>query len=418
MAVMSLWLKDSLCLFLHAPGYTIFIIIAVLRYCINPYICSKTNSYHVFVFSYEFVKDGIYLMMYELVCVCIYIRYRYLKIKYQETDKANINFQSHRIIFLCLVVFFLVITIVHHSYFFRGISLFTQMRIDQDFSKYNLPTLISLLWGTTSLWLYAYIIIKTAISKNLRFYKLSVSMLLTLALILLTFISQSSISRWYTIICGLSGYFLLKKCYPQYLKTINFIVIVPFVALIVVATMIKNFSEENSINTDAILAGSMNSYLAGPFSVNNGISMIAHEDVGIENLFYDVLNNMPVINHFIDRYKSTVYLYNKHIGRIFNADSEQGDQIIPLISQSQVYFGLILAPLLPLLFVWIFSFFDKKYLNTNGYAAFLYSFVSLWCALASILNLTVTINWWWIRILPLMFLMYLIKQRERSRLII
>ncbi len=413
MVIMSPCLGESRYLFLKAPGYTAFIIVAILRYCINPYMSSKTNTYLVFVNSYEYVEDGIYLMMYELICVSVYIKYRYSKLKYEKKHEV-INFRMHKNVFVCLLLFFLIIGIIHHTYFFRGISLLSQFRIDEDFSNYELPTFVSLLWGTIVLWLYAYSIIWTAVSKTSRVYKLSISMILTLALIFLTFISQSSISRWYTIICGLSGYFLLIKCYPKYIKIINLIVIVPFLSLIIMATMIKNFSDENSINSDAIIAGSLDSYLAGPFSVNNGFSLLKTTQVGAPNFAVDVLNNMPIINHSIDRYKSTAYLYNKHIGRIFEEGSEQGDQIIPLISQSQAYFGLFFAPFLSLFFVWLFSFFDKKYIKSASYNAFLYAFVASWSAFAYILNFTISINWWWIRILPLMFLIYLINKFKKA----
>ncbi len=411
---LTLLISKETIYFSKVPGLTLFMVIAVARYCILPYYCSQTIKPLNLIQDYGYIDEAIYLMLYEMVAAFAYIKYLYRKIPTISAQKIReVRFYPHRIVFTICLLWFLLFTITNRAYLFRGFSLITEGVVSEDFSNYGLSTILFLGWNTITLWLYAYIIMRIAQGKRLKKLKLAVAIALTLFLIILTYTSQSTISRWYTIICTISGYYLLRKCFPSYLKSINLFIIAPLVLLIIIATAYKNFGNQQDIS-NVVVSSFLNVYLAGPTSVNAGISLNHTVDVGIVNLGVDVLNNMPIVNHYIDRELSTAYLYNNHLGRIWGPDS-QGDQIIPLISQGQAYFGLLLSPLLTLIFIYVIWYFDKKYLYSDGYHAFLYAFIACWCALTPVLNMTINISWWWIRILPLMLFITLMRMYETRR---
>ena len=112
---------------------------------------------------------------------------------------------------------------------------------------------------------------------------------------------------------------------------------------------------------------------------------------------------MPVINHFFNTKNSTAYLYNDYLGRIF--DGSRGDQIIPLIGQSGIFFTWILSPLLSCISVILLRLSDKKYMETYSYTKYVWGFVGVWFGVVTILNMTINLSWLYIRILP-MFAMF------------
>lgn len=395
-----------------APGYTVFMIIAMLRYCVMPYFLSLTTVYFCHVINYNYVDDGIYLIIYEMIMAFIYLRYRYKK-KFRRSRPDYRIYHKSTFMYVLISIVFLATTVLNYNYFFRGLTLFNQFKIENP-EQYEMPVAMTLIWGTSLLWLYSYSIYSLSLKPISIKFKIIISVTLTLFLGFITFVSQSSISRWYTVICVFAGYFLLLKCYPHYKKVLRILILSPLITLVLIVSVVKNYGGENNNITLVATSSWMDAYIAGPISVNNGISMNEREDVGISTLIPDVLNNMPIVNHYIDRDKSTPYYYNKLAGRIYSPDS-QGDQIIPLVSQGQTYFGTIGAPILMIFFIWLFSVYDFKYLTNYGYKTFLYAFIACWCASVLALNLTINISWWWIRILPLMVLIYAVEKFFSSK---
>lgn len=385
-------------------------LICILRYCIMPYFLSVTSTYLSFASDFNHIDEGICLMVYEMVIAFGYIHYRYLGHKLVSSSHLmSVAFKSS--IYFITASVFIITTFLNYNYFFRGIVLLGQYKIDNS-EDFEMPAGMFILWGTSLLWLYSYSIYLISRKKFSTKIKITTSIIFTLVLIFLTFVSQSSISRWYTIICACSGYFLLLKCYPKNKRLINITVITPIIVLISIVTTIKNFSDENE-SVDIVIGSWMNAYLAGPISVNNGIGMNEKIDIGCSAIMPDMLNNLPIVNHYIDRNQSTAYHYNDYIGRFFEEGS-QGDQIIPLISQGQTFFGTVFSPILTILFIWLFSRFDFKYICISGYKTFLYAFIASWCAVTPILNMTINVSWWWIRILPLMAFLTFIDVSART----
>lgn len=122
---------------------------------------------------------------------------------------------------------------------------------------------------------------------------------------------------------------------------------------------------------------------------------------------------MPIVNHFIKSGNSTVYLYNLYLGRIFSNSS--GDQIIPLVGQSYIFFGWILSPLLSVVSIILMRIADKQFFYATNYMKYVWAFISIWFGLETILNMTINLSWIYIRIIPLFITFWFIEKLVTNR---
>ncbi len=126
----------------------------------------------------------------------------------------------------------------------------------------------------------------------------------------------------------------------------------------------------------------------------SGISNIATSFLmpnipNIKMLFNDILTSIPFLNYFFQNYTTTAQLFNYSLYGMVGSHS----QIIPMISQSLYYFGVVLAPLIPVLSILSSLSFEKKYQESEDiYNKFLYLIMSIYFAIAPILyNFTILI---------------------------
>ena len=143
----------------------------------------------------------------------------------------------------------------------------------------------------------------------------------------------------------------------------------------------------------------MDIYFSGPVNVNNALNVYYKWNLDITTIINDLCNNMPIVNHYMDTRATSVYAYNASLDRIY--DNNAGDQIIPLIGQSIIYFGLLLAPLLSCFSTFIVCWADYKFAICKDFLLFLFGFIAIWFAVESMmLNITITASWIYNRIIP------------------
>ena len=150
--------------------------------------------------------------------------------------------------------------------------------------------------------------------------------------------------------------------FPEKKVYITRLTMIPAIVLLFIVTIYKNTSYLGTENgmlqyiREIFDISTLNAYFAGPFNVNNAIHMKETHSLGFLSLFYDLLRNFPVVNHYIDVSRSTVGVYASYLGR--------GDQILPIVGQSMIYFGYLFTPLLSIISVVLVRFFDYKYFSS------------------------------------------------------
>lgn len=242
---------------------------------------------------------------------------------------------------------------------------------------------------------------------------IGISILYMLIFVIITYMGQARISRWYTLVSSIAAIFILISLFPEKTSIITITTVIPVVVLIVLASLLKAglYTQGNHLHfqiSELITPTSGDAYFAGPVSINNAIGLSKIKGIGFRNIIYDICNNMPIVNHFVKTGNSTAYLYNSYLGRIFN--SSGGDQIISLVGQSGIFFSWIFAPLLSCISVLFLRFSDKKYLQTTNYMKYIWGFIAIWFGLETILNMTINLSWIYIRIIPMFIIFWLIDK--------
>lgn len=403
----------------NAPGITVLNIVMYCRYCITPFFYCLTGDLSIYAKSYEYLNVSILLMMFEMIFIMFAILFTGSKTKVNKriVDVTEFSFYESKYGFFISIVALIIVAIVawRNQYLVGGVNLLLKGTIDSGFDVTETSGLVGVLWQALLAWLYIFICSKIK-KKELR-SKHSVLLLVVVSMtyIFFTFIGQTAISRWYTVVSFSAVYFTIYKLFPKNRKVIIVWILIPVVIGIIIVSIYKNsqyLSFENAnlwhYFKDLFDVSTLDSYFAGPVSVNNAISVKESSKVNIIALFYDIVNNMPVVNHWFDLSNATVNLYASYLGR--------RDQIVPLVGQSSMYFSYLFAPLLGVLSVVVLRKFDAAYYRSNNSMVFVYAFSGTWVALMNITNMTICLSWFYNRIIPLILIMKFVQLLGQSRI--
>ena len=378
----------------------------------------SAGGYDGFVKDFSHVTEGVYLMIYEMIAVFVSNEFFIGRMKAWNTNQRkfkSFTFRKNSIV-LSIALFTLILLLFLFPSFVQGISLIYQGYVDQSGEMAERSTFVSLLWQALTTWTYVYIVLlqKARYDKSGEKKYVANSVVLTLVFLLITFIAQSEISRWYTIVNAIACVFFLMKLFPQKHRIILPVTLSPVFLVLLVVSIFKNVSVESEINADAassiINTRFVNAYLAGPVSTNNAIALYEKGDVGIFNMPYDFVANMPIVNHFFPNSNTLNYLYNDFIGRVW--EGHNGDQICPLIGQGLCYFGPVFCIILSIISVFFIRYFDLLFNRSHTPYMYIFAFLAAWFGVEMCLNMTINLSWIYIRVIP-MFLLFFFAEKFR-----
>lgn len=390
----------------NLPGIFIFKVILFWRYSLMSLAFYISDGKFKFIKNYNYLDEAVYLMILEMFCIVLILKFTEKKNKFRTLDKyIKIFYQSNikGVIAIFMTLGIVMVSLKYRS-LLRGITLILGNKILYNYE--DVPVIIAILYRSIVLWLYVYtIFLLRQKNKNIN-WSLSIS----IAYILFTFLGQSGISRWNTIVTFLSIVFLLIKLYPKHRKKILFNILLPSLAFIMILTIYKNTSYLYSKDKVLLIHGirkllnaeMLNLYFAGPININSAIGTSKKfVDLSLKTLPLDLASGIPIINHYVNELKTSFILFNIYIGRYFGKIGQGNyDQIIPLIGQGYIYFSFWLSPLLTVFSIMVFRYCDKKFYYSKNLTAYIFAFTGIWAATAIILNLTIFTSWIFIRIIP------------------
>ena len=418
-----------------SPGLIALNITMFCRYAIVPLVYYGTGITATCAHDFDYINESIWLMLYEQLCVFIAIEVTGKSNRHQYGGVVKVNsygmgnkMGKEKVFFIISLILFLLLTA-----FFKdlasGFRVFTSGNFEGFFELEGLApssfidNLIAIVWQMLSIWIYIY-----AVNTESRSYALDKnkkhifrSILYSFILILLAFIDQTGLSRWFTIMNASTAIACLCKYYPMQKKTVLAIMGSPMVLLIAYATLIKNggfelgSSDVNESLANVFITDAFDSYFCGPVNVDNALSAAHKYHTGVNNIASDVLYTIPIINHWIPRESVTLYINNLHAGRI--TAYSNGDQILPMIGEAYMYFGFILAPFFSVLSVFCIRWFDRRYKEDKSFLTFYYAFSGIWIGcMAMMLNLIICLAWFPVRIIPdYLILRYANKLRKNDK---
>lgn len=387
------------------PGIVTLNIVMFCRYSVLPLVKYINYDLSVFAKEYGHVQDAVIVMWIELVAIMLTLFFtgdKYQK-KSREISRLAESDSFYDLkygnIIAIVGLALIAVLIVRYPSLVGGLSLLTKGYIENSSDVSVVSGVISIAWKAWVIWLSAYFLFVLK-KKKLKSVFLVLFLVLLIAIaVLISFIGQAEISRWYSVVTFVSLYFCAIKMFPEKKKHITRLVVGPALLMLLVVSIYKNTGYLNDdggsafeIFKELFDVSNLDSYFAGPVSVNNALYLNDQPVLGISSFIYDTFRNFPVLNHYIDVSKSSVEMYHIYLGR--------GDQILPLAGQSIFYFGYPGIPVFSILSVVLVRHFDYKYLKSQSLIMYMYSFMACWLGLVTILNFTICISWFYAVIIP------------------
>lgn len=394
------------------PGIITLNIVMFMRYAVLPLIMyidgSPMSKYSP---QLDYMQEAIIVMWVELIVILatLFFTGLYYKNRYPllESDNKPIQFNQMKYgsIICILGVGLCVAMIIRYPHLIGGMELLTQGYLSNEVDISSVSGVVGIIWKAWTIWLGIYFIYLIK-QKNLKGGWLTFFILVGIGLIvLISFIGQTTISRWYSVVTFCAVYFCVIRIFPEKRVHVTRLTMIPAIILLLIVTIYKNTAyldtEDGMLRyiNEIFDVSTLNSYFAGPFNVNNAIHMKETHSLNLSSVFYDLLRNFPIINHYIDVSSSTVGAYANYLGR--------GDQILPIVGQSMIYFGYLFTPLLSIISIILVRFFDYKYLKSTSIDIYIYAFTACWIGLATILNFTICVSWFYVTIVPAFLLVKL-----------
>lgn len=400
-------------------GHTALMIAMSGRYLLTPLSIYGTESLSKFATQYGYLNEAIILIIYEMIALFAVLFICDKKYKFRISRNSCNTLPSLTVIgdkirpfwFYITLSVWLIIAVLYKN-IIGGFNVLLSGALNEmreiEQVNYEASNIIGgILWQTLCVWIFSYLIFRQRglFTSNNPQRPVVISLIYTIIIIVLSFIDQSGLSRWFTIVITGASVAMLLKLFPNKKKLIILTIIVPSAILIIFITLFKNVGlilGESTIGDalyDLFDPSKMDIYFSGPVNVNNALNVYYKWNLDITTIINDLCNNMPIVNHYMDTRATSVYAYNASLGRIY--DNNVGDQIIPLIGQSIIYFGLLLAPLLSCFSTFIVCWADYKFAICKDFLLFLFGFIAIWFAVESMmLNITITASWIYNRIIP------------------
>lgn len=345
----SYFIKKNREAFINNLGLTILNIMMFLRYSI--YILVITPSYLQEILSYDEFSLSVGLIIIEMLSVFFTIAIFYKKPpKKDNYFKSSINLPL--MIPLALTIISLIVmpnatlnvlipgSVPLGSNNTNGLLIFVYIMYDLIFFMLLI-----------SIYKYKKIDIKI---------KFLVSFLLMLIFVLTKISSfSSSVSRWNFLLYSIVVLYLLANMYPKYKKNI-IKVLVPSLMMGILLLTVTKFNLEGNVFEGIFNPRTFDIYFNGFQGILDGIIIKKTNSFSItfSMMFNDLFSAIPIIGYPF-RGLNSVSLYHEFIKRT--------DLILPMVSQSYIYFGVFGVGLYSSFLTFIVIKIDNIMKNTTNF---------------------------------------------------
>ena len=255
------------------------------------------------------------------------------------------------------------------------------------------------------------------LSSNVKFFLLFVPSIFFISNMS---ISADSTSRWSMLISMVIVYYTILQYHPEKKRLLKILGLFLLAVVLIFGTMMKfshidskynKYTSTSDVVSTMFSFRDLNSYFSGPQNVEVGYQVsryVENSDLSkMALLISDVFHNFPILNKYVaDEELNSVRLFN----RFYYNTNFIVDQIIPLVSQANMYFGFFLF--VPIFLIVICAFKIYSLLKPNmGFLeryCVIYAFFSF--SLINCLNFTIFFQQLWIKIAPVFLLVWFEKK--------
>lgn len=396
----------------NTPVMMVVNVLYLVRYYILPFLTFLDTR----LFYLEENYAGIILMLVEevvglLAFACFLPGYRYKKEMAQQKERENKIYRFSKqlyiaaFIMLCLSFFFIIIdrsVLDLYNFIFyltsenigelEGVetSAGTLSVIIIDVTRIIVPAAVALFFSNR------YILTKF----KLNYY---LSIILGLALSMATI---KGVDRGTVLLQGLAIVFFMAYLLPENRKqTLKLSILILF--LIGAYLILIRMLEEGSSSGISGIVDYLQSYVAGIKNLNMVWLTYQYqsENITIVTAFNDFLANVPILSALADGTNTCLKYFNITYGRTGT------DQVMPLMGNGLLYFGIFLAPIFNVLVIKLILIFDTAYLKSNNIMMVLtLSFASSIMGFIHYQHIQLIMLYLTCRILPLFLICYVFSK--------
>lgn len=373
-------LKDSVV-------FNIFIIQAILRYCVIPYKISIGENMTGFNSSNG--ETAIFLMCIELLLIFILLHFVAKRQQKSFSYKTSLIKPIDNSIFIYGLILFLALYIYASGYFSR-INLV--WNLDSFVQKYAVEgeklsdtgfagILFTPLKTITAIFLISMVYMTKKIPYNKKKYVYLSIIVISSLFIIGT--SRLSIVFFALPLLILTTLILDRKSSRKLITFFAFF----FIPIFLIASIAKFTRNEQKVSTESFFdASTLNGYFAGPGNVATGLD--AHERLITKDypLFFinDVIQNLPGLA----KQSSDLYKTNNVFNRTIYGHNLVRDQIVPLSVAGVFHFGLFGSFIYAPFFLMLAFYIERKSYN-EPFLGFKYFYISLSITLSMVFMLNI-----------------------------
>ncbi|MBC1574025.1 oligosaccharide repeat unit polymerase [Listeria booriae] len=336
------------------------------------------------------IETAIWLMIYELSILSLTIfilDYKYKKVPIETINLSkNPNYIMYIVMFILVVLGLLVFPSV-----IKKIGFFVPGSGGSEEDVSTFASLINFLFLAAKQIVFLLVIWFSYIKHQATQKKIYICMAsIALFINIGTF---TGTNRADIVITAVASLLIFKKLFPSFFKRVLLTtsIIVPFM-LIVIASFRKISSISDGASKLIDYTDKMQVYLAGPYNVAIALetSSLYPESGNVSVLLYDIFRPMLGVGSLISDWPikySSIYFNERYFF------SDHMTQIIPMIGQGNLFFGILLAPIIGVIVIMFAYFLQRKIRQTKQieiYYILIYASARLGMMVGQ--NITILIN--------------------------
>jgi len=347
--------------------YSLFFIRLVLIPLITCFVDIENLDIHIYAEN-QFLT--VFLLIYEFFFVMLISYIYYKKNKYNKEEKKQYAIDkevknSYFILAWILGIIFCVILFRYPNlkHYFK--FLLDKSSVQTSIESYkntleiekSVPSIVYLLFKY--IFFVLYFLVPFLIINRIKNTKLKNKnkVLCSLIVIFITGCITTTDDKAISVFVSIALLMIIAILYKEAKKYLKFVYI--FVACCVFYAL---FAKNGNTIMDESLLDTLSSYFSGPFYVAYVFKM--GKGVNIQSLLKDI----PASTSFIMYFFKDTYTCNKMFNYCIYNNNLIVNKIIPMVSQSCYYFGIVMAPLLSIITAYIAFYFEKRFYECNNLA--------------------------------------------------
>lgn len=404
-------------------GYKIIKLVMFFRYVCTPILVIASEFYGGYGFepSENTITLAIVLMVYELVSVGVAI-YIYNRVQISHKNLETIKSYTGAVQEKCigLWIYTIIALVILVSIDVRLVIPNNLLIINSELENANINTGIEnmvLILRNTFRVILAVLLLNTIKNSGFKERTKAVFSVITMIIIIAM---HTSTGRWDLLILSIVGINLLMSLYPRDSKMIAGVLILIMIIALTSATIYKFWGYTSSeIFSDNFMLGEIihsismqfQAYFSGPRNVGLAIDMSEGLNVEFSWLINDILGSLPVFSRFFDQELRFNLLYNQYI-----YSNNIIAQIIPMVGIGYSVFGLILAPIITVIFELLVLKLNDIYMKRTGiFDKYLLLYMMTYTAMCMGLNIQIITNKYYALFLPSIFLILINRQITNTK---